>query len=423
MKRGFPWIMAIMALLILLVSNGLTVTGLSAFDESLLDEFGWSRGALKFRDLITLLLAGVMAPFVGILIDRIGPKALVIIGCAMLAALYAAYANIQSITHVYLIHVGFAAVLVAAGLNVAVILVSQWFVAKRGTAIGIALVGTSLGGVFVPQVVVALIGEHGWRESFLWLALIPVVMMVLVAAVVRAPRADGPQPLGAGQPADDSRAGRAAASAALPDLGYRQALRTRTFWALALVAMCTFYSIMAVSANLFLHMRDMEFSPQDAGNALGVMFGLGMVGKFLFGFLADLFRPKAVFLVNLGIMAAGAILLATVNPGVIWYALVLFGLGWGGLYTMIQLLAVNAFGLSSAGKILGTVTMCDAITAGLGIWFTALLYDHFGSYQLAFGIMCALVLIAFAVAMLVRNERVHLAAQRAADPAATPATP
>lgn len=423
MKHGFPWLMAFMALLILLVSNGLTVTGLSAFDESLLAEFGWSRGALKFRDLITLLLAGVMAPFVGILIDRIGPKVLVISGCLMLALLYVAYANIQSIAHVYLIHVGFAAVLVAAGLNVAVILVSQWFVARRGTAIGIALVGTSLGGVFVPQLVVSLIQAHGWRESFMWLTLIPLAMMVLVALLVRLPRADGPQPLGAGQPVNDTRAGRAVANAALPDIGYRQALRTRTFWALALVAMCTFYSIMAVSANLFLHMRDMQFSLQEAGNALGVMFGLGMVGKFLFGFLADLFRPKAVFLANLAIMAAGALLLATVNPALVWYALVLFGLGWGGLYTMIQLLAVNAFGLSSAGKILGTVTMCDAITAGLGIWFTALLYDRFGSYQIAFGIMCALVLAALAAATLVRNERVHLAAQRAPGSAAAPAAP
>lgn len=421
MKRYYPWLMAIMGLLVLLVSNGMTITGLSAFDEALLTEFGWSRGALKFRDLITLLLAGVMAPFVGILIDRMGPKVLVIVGCAMLSALYVAYANIQSITHVYLIHVGFAAVLVAAGLNVAVIMVSQWFVAKRGTAIGIALVGTSLGGMFIPQVIIALIGTQGWRESFLWLAVVPVVMLVLVALVVRAPREDGPQPFGAGQPADGSRAASRAASSALPDIGFAQALRTRTFWALAVVAMCTFYSIMSVSANLFLHMRDMEFSLQEAGNALGVMFGLGMVGKFLFGFLADFFRPKRVFIVNLVVMAAGAVLLATVNPALIWYALVLFGLGWGGLYTMIQLLAVNAFGLSAAGKILGTVTMCDAATAGLGIWVTALLYDHFQSYQVAFTIMCALVFVALAAATVVRNEREHLAAGEVSGPVRAPA--
>lgn len=409
MKRYYPWLMAFMGLLVLLVSNGLTITGLSAFDESLLTEFGWSRGAMKFRDLITLLLAGIMAPFLGILIDRLGPKLLVISGCVMLTVLYVAYANIQSITHVYLIHVGFGAVLVAAGLNVAVIMVSQWFVAKRGTAIGIALVGTSLGGVFVPQMVVALISTQGWRESFLWLAIVPVVLLVLVALLVRAPRADGPQPLGAGQSTAIGRDARQVASAALPDISYSDALRTRTFWVLAIVAMCTFYSIMSVSANLFLHMRDMGFSPQQAGNALSVMFGLGMVGKFLFGFLADFFRPKHVFLVNLTIMAAGAVLLATLSPAVVWYALILFGLGWGGLYTMIQLLAVNAFGLSSAGKILGTVTMCDAITAGLGIWFTALIYDRFQSYQPAFVIMAVLVFIALAGSFLVRNEREHRA--------------
>ena len=420
MKRYYPWLMAFMGMLVLLVSNGLTITGLTAFDESLLSEFGWSRGAMKFRDLITLLLAGLMAPFVGILIDRLGPKRLVLVGCALLAVLYVAYANIQSITHVYLIHVGFAAILVAAGLNVAVIMVSQWFVAKRGTAIGIALVGTSLSGVFMPQIALALIGTHGWRESFLWLAIIPVAMLVLVMLVVRAPRADGPQPWGLGEAGSAGGDAQQVASTAQSDIGYTEALRTRTFWVLAVVAMCTFYSIMSVSANLFLHMRDMGFSLQDAGNALSVMFGLGMVGKFLFGFLADYFRPKTVFLVNLAIMAAGAVLLATVNPAVIWYALILFGLGWGGLYTMIQLLAVNAFGLSAAGKILGTVTMCDAATAGLGIWVTALIYDRFQSYQPAFVIMAVLVFIALASALLVRDEREHRASIQADGPSPAP---
>ena len=414
MKRYYPWLMAIMGLLLLMVSNGLTITGLSAFDESLLTEFDWSRGALKFRDLITLLLAGLMAPFVGILIDRVGPRALAMVGAAMLAALYVAYANIHSIQHVYLIHVGFAAVLVAAGLNVAVIMVSRWFVTKRGTAIGITLVGTSLGGVIFPKLVVTMLPVLGWRESFMWLALVPLVLMVLLFLIVRDPKATGPQPLGADQADAGGNNARQVASSGLPDLGYSQALRTRTFWVLALVAMCTFYCIMAVSANLFLHMRDMQFSPQDAGSALGVMFGLGMVGKFVFGFLADYFRPKAVFLVNLAIMAAGAVILATLNPKLIWYALVLFGLGWGGLYTMIQLLAVNAFGLSAAGKILGTITMLDAATAGLGIWVTALLFDRFGNYQVAFTTMCVLVFIALFASVLVRNEREHLAAQAGA---------
>lgn len=276
MKRFYPWLMAIMALLLLMVSNGLTFTGITAFDEALLADFGWSRGTLKFRDLLTLLLAGLLAPLIGILIDRIGPRSLAMAGSLLLAALYFAYSKVSSIGHVYLIHIGFAAVLVAAGLNVAVIMVSQWFVAKRGTALGIALMGTSLGGVVFPKLIVSILPVMGWRESFVWLSLVPVALFVLVLLIVRSPESMGMQPLGAEQAKVNPQA-----LAKLADLGYAAALRTRTFWALALVAMATFYSIMAVSAHLFLHMRDMQFKLATAGQAMAVMFGLGMIGKFV----------------------------------------------------------------------------------------------------------------------------------------------
>lgn len=416
MKRYYPWLVAIMGLLVLMISNGLTITGITAFDPSLLAEFGWSRAVLKFRDLLTLLLAGLMAPFLGILIDRIGPKRLVLAGSLLLAGLYFAYAHVHSISQVYLIHIGFAAVLVAAGLNVAVIMVSQWFVAKRGVAIGIALVGTSLGGVILPKLIVIVLPALGWRESFMWLSVVPLVLFVLVLLVVRTPAQMGMQPYGAGEATADP--GARVTPSELPDIGYAAALRTRTFWALAIVAMSTFYSILSVSAHLFLYMRDMKFELATAGDAMAVMFGVAMIGKFGFGLLADYFPPKRVFLVNIGIMVGGALLLAGMKPSLIWYALVLFGLGWGGLYTMIQLLAVNAFGLSSAGKILGSITLLDATSGGLGIWITALLYDHFGTYHAAFIVIFILVVVAFIAAFQVRNERQHLQAMQAAEPAA-----
>ncbi|MEO5829398.1 MAG: MFS transporter, partial [Rhodanobacter sp.] len=166
MKRYYPWLVAIMGLLVLMTTNGLTLTGITAFDPSLLTEFGWSRAALKFRDLLTMLLAGLMAPFLGALVDRVGPKMLILGGSLLLAALYFAYSHILSIGQIYLIHIGFAAVLVASGVNIVVIMVSQWFVTKRGTALGIALVGSSLGGVVVPRVIVTMLPAVGWRESF-----------------------------------------------------------------------------------------------------------------------------------------------------------------------------------------------------------------------------------------------------------------
>lgn len=414
MKRYYPWLIAIMGLLVLMVSNGLTITGITAFDPSLLTEFGWSRAVLKFRDLLTLLLAGLMAPFLGVLIDRVGPKLLVLGGTLLLAVLYFAYSQIHSITQIYLIHIGFAAVLVAAGLNVAVIMVSQWFVAKRGVALGITLVGTSLGGVILPKIIVVMLPALGWRESFMWLSVVPLVLFVLVLLIVRSPAQMRMQPYGADESNGNGTASLRATANGLPDIGYAAALQTRTFWALTMVAMTTFYSILAVSGHLFLYMRDMRFNLATAGDAMAVMYGMAMVGKFAFGFLADYFPARRVFLVNIAIMVGGALLLAGMKPGLIWYALVLFGLGWGGLYTMIQLLAVNAFGLSSAGKILGTITLLDATSGGLGIWVTALLYDHFGSYHVAFLGIAVLVALAFFAATRVRNERELLAQSQTA---------
>ena len=407
MKRYYPWLMALLGMTVLLVSNGLVVTGLTVFDESLLKEFGWSRGQLKLRDLITLVLAGWMAPFLGAVIDRVGPRKLILAGLTLLAVLYAAYANVQSLAHIYLIHIGFAAVLVAAGLNVVVIFVSQWFHTNRGTAIGIALVGTSLGGMVFPKLGVHMMQSMDWRTAFLWQAAIPLACMLVATLFARSPRPGGIQPWGADKVVAGSGAG--ARAAGLPDMSYGEALRTRTFWVLAFVAMTTFFSILASSSNLFLHMRDLGFAPQQAGNGLAVMFGLAMVGKFTFGLLGDLFPAKYVFLANLAIMAAGAFTLATMRADLLWYALVLFGLGWGGLYTMIQLLAVNAFGLSSAGKILGTITLLDATTAGIGIWSAARIFDVTGSYKPAFQLIAILITLALLAATLVRDERARQA--------------
>ena len=404
MKRYYPWLMALLGMMVLMVSNGLIVTGLTVFDESLLKEFGWSRGELKLRDLITLVLAGWMAPFLGAVIDRVGPRKLILAGLVLLSILYAAYANIQSLAHIYLIHVGFAVVLVAAGLNVVVIFVSQWFHSNRGTAIGIALVGTSLSGMVFPKLGVHMMQSMDWRTAFLWQAAVPLVAMLVAYLFARSPRPGGILPWGA----DKMVAATGAAPVGVggrPDLTYSQALRTRTFWALSITAMATFFSIMAASANLFLHMRDLGFTPQQAGNGLGVMFGLAMVGKFVFGMLGDLFPAKRVFLFNLAIMAFGALILMTMRADLLWYALILFGLGWGGLYTMIQLLAVTAFGLSAAGKILGTITLLDATTAGLGIWLAARIFDVTGSYKPAFQLIFVLIVLALLAATLVRDER------------------
>ncbi|MBC6428139.1 MAG: MFS transporter [Cellvibrionales bacterium] len=387
LQQYVPWLIATFACLALLFSNGMSITALPVFDEALLEQFNWQRGELKFRDMVTFAVVGLSAPFVGILIDRYGVRACMMVGWVILAVAYFLYSNLQSLLGLYGIHVLLGFVLVACGLNAAVILVSHWFIARRGTAIGIALVGTSLGGAVLPQLGTYMLENHSWMAAFQAGIIFPIIMLLLTVFAVRnRPEDIGLEPYG----------GYAAAESAneVTGVAYQDALKTRTFWALAIIAMSTFYTVLAVSAHLFLHLRDLEFSPQAATNYISTFFLYALVGKFVFGLLADYLPRKIVFLGNLAVMLLGAICLLTMQKNIIWVAVTLFGLGWGGVYTMIQLSAMKCFGLKAAGKILGTITILDALGGGLGIWLTGYIYDRFDSYAPAFWIFTALILVA-----------------------------
>ena len=392
----YGWTIALCALLTLLVTNGMTISGLTVFDEPLLKEFGWSRGGLKFKDLLQFALAGLLAPFAGALADRFGAKRMIMAGAAILAVCLATYSQLFSIAMLYAIHVVFALVLSISGLVVTVVLVSQWFVKRRGAAIGIALVGTSLGGVVLPPFGAALIAAYGWRTAFLLEALVPLFLLVIVGLFVKdSPAQMGLEPLGS-----QSQAG--AQPAAETGMEYGAAIRTSTFWVIALCAMTTFYSILGVQGHLVLHLRGLGVPPSAAAAGLSVLYLAGLVGKFLFGYLADVLDRKTVFVANILVMLLGSACLASMSTSLFWPFAVLFGFGWGGIYTLLQLLTMDSFGLKSGGKILGTITVLDALGGGLGPWVTGVLFDRTGSYQAPFLVVTVLITLALVVALTLR---------------------
>ncbi len=392
-NRMYPWFIAIFAAVVLMVSNGQTISGLSVFDRAFIDEFGWSLGEIKFRDMITLLLAGLVAPLFGILIDRLGVRRCMLAGWVLLILGNIAYSRLESLTGLYLVHALFSLVLVACGLNAAVILVSKWFTRHRGTAIGIALMGTSLGGIVFPQYGTAMIEALGWRGAFAWGSLFPAVMLVATWLLVK------------DKPEVPDAAASAAAAAPDPDAGvpFAEALRSRSFWALAVIAMTTFYTVLGTQAHIFVYMTDAQFNVQVATNAISLFFFCALVGKFIFGLAADYFDKRLVFYGNLLVMLVGSLILIRMDVALIWIAVTAFGLGWGGVYTMIQLTVMNIFGTRDAGKILGTITVLDASGGGLGIWLTGVIYDTTGSYELPFLIFASLIVVALAALTQVRQ--------------------
>ena len=392
----YGWYIVIVAMLTLLVSNGMTITGVTIFDPAILQEFGWSRGDLKLRDLLQLGLSGLMAPFVGTLADRMSVRKLMMAGLGLLSLCIVAYSQMTSLAHLYLINVGIALVLALAGLVLNVLIVSRWFMRKRGTALGLTLVGTSLGGIVFPRLGAVLLRTHTWREAMLLEAVIPLIVLVVLALVTRdSPAEIGLRPLGASEAAGPGQGA--------SGMEYRDAIRTRTFWILTFCAMTTFYCILAAQAHMVLHLKGMGWPLEKAAAGVGMLFTMGLVGKFLIGYLADKLERRLVFLSNISVMLVGALCLASMQEPLLWPFILIFGLGWGGLYTMLQLTCMDSFGTRAGGKILGTITVLDALGGGLGIWITGVLFDRTKSYEGAFALIAGLVFLAFLAALALQN--------------------
>ncbi|MEP1444631.1 MAG: MFS transporter [Paraglaciecola sp.] len=403
-NMGHPmhWITVFIAMMCLLVSNGMVITGITAFDSAILAEFSdWSRGDLKLRGLITLALTGLMAPLFGILIDKIGVKFLVVVGSVVLGVSFYAYGNINDLSDLYMIHAAFAIVLLACGLNVAVILVSNWFVKLRGTAIGIAVVGTSLGGaVLAPLFASWLADGMDWRDAMQLGAVIPSVLFLLALFLLRNRPTDMKlKPYGFDDNAEES-----SADLSQHGLTYKQAIKTRSFWSIAFIAMFTFYTIMGFQANLVLHLMDLGFDLQSAAAGLSVLFIPALIGKFLFGLIADKISGKRVLYSNLILMLIGLAGMLVADKDNVLIPIGLVGFMWGGFYTLLQINAVNNFGLKASGKLLGTITVLDAFGGGLGIWATSAIYDAYGSYNNAFLIFCVLVTLSVVLITQVKKH-------------------
>ena len=395
--RSNPWMIAFIGLLILMITNGLTATAISVFDESLINEFGWSRGELKFRDFLNFAVVALFAPVGGLMLDRFGARRLLMFGCVVLASAYFAYSRLEGLTQMYAIHVAFALTLLTAGTMVVIVLVSSWFVEKRGLAIGIALLGTSAGSFILPPLNAELIARIGWRQTFALEALFPLVVLVVVLLFVRNSPADyGRAALGVREGAADPRT---------IGLEFGQAIRTRSFWAIGVSGFLIYYSILALFSHMFLHMRDLGYEPRVAALALSVLSVVAMLSKLTSGWLADRLDRHKVFMGCLFIMLAGVACLATLKAGAwVWTAVVLVAAGWGGLFTLYNMLTVNNFGLKAIGKINGSISSMESFGGGLGIWLTGKLFDDFGSYQVPFLVLLGCVALGLVIGTQIRSE-------------------
>lgn len=382
----YGWIIVAVSTLCLLVSNGLAILGLPVFYKPMLEELVSAGGieADKAQTLVgsaaglTFVLAGLIAPVAGYLLRKISSKIMMCIGCVILGGALVIYSQSGSPSLIYLSHGLLGLSLGFVGVLVNTVLISNWFRRKRGLAMGIVLTGTSFGGVVIPQLAAPLIAWYGWRTAMIAVSLL--VWLILLPAAVFLVRSR-PEDMGLVQDGDEAATGvLKEARMSTSGLTLGEALMTPGFWIFSICAALIFYGIFVVSQqlNLYLQSPKVGFSLQEAGNVQSKMFAASVAGKFLFGWLSDRFRAARVMLAGAAVMFASTFVLFDLSRETVLLFAIPFGLSYGGIFVLLQLLVADYFGLKDLGPILGAVTVVETIGGAVGTRVTGMIADQNG---------------------------------------------
>ena len=406
-RRGslLPWVVVGAVWVTLAIASGLYFS-FPVFFVALLEEFGWSRGATAAAFSISSIVQGTLSPVVGMLVDRLGPRRVMLGGACLLGGACVLASRIDSLGSLYLV----TGVLAAAGVCAVSwipsgALIARWFTERRGSMMGLAFSGMGAGVLVIGPLAQWLITGYGWRAAYLALGLGTLVVLVpLVWLGVReAPAAPPPgrdevREPGPG-PADPGRE-------------VADALRTRTFWALFFAYLCTPLAVFSVVTHQVAFAVDHGFPRLFVAGIFGLTGLLSIVGRIVFGVAADRIGRATSATVSYGCTAVGTLCLLSLE---VWphaaalYAYALFfGLGFGARGPIITAMASQLFPGRRFGVIYGMLSVGNGIGGGVAPWFAGLVYDLTGSYRIAFLIAVGFCVLGSACFWLARPRRPRL---------------
>lgn len=415
-KIFYGWTIVAVAFLIGITQAGVFQNVLSIFLKPMADEFGWNRSIITGSIAVGSLAGGVLSPLVGPYLDRHGPRKLTFWGITILSAGLIALSQLSAIWQLYLFF-GIGR-MIASGLLALVVTVSvsNWFIEKRGRAMGISHLGSRIGIAFLPLLAQRIIISYGWRTAWAVLGIIVFAFSALPSLIFLKQRPedigllpDGRAPeenLGRGEKRPESRF----SLENEPVWTRKIAFRTVSFWQLVFI-MCVIYLVGAGSNfHLFPFMTDQGLSPAIAVLVITVLSVCAALGGVIFGFLAE--RVSVKILMGGVLISIGAIFFlvfwAVKSPVWMFTFAVVYGIIRGGVLPLIFLLWTEFYGRKSSGTVLGIAGPFRMAANAAGPVSAAIFFDLFHNYWIPFSAFSILLIMAgflcFVVKPPVKNQ-------------------
>jgi MFS family permease len=377
---------------------GLALYGLPFFYDFMVRDFGWTRAQVTSGNFYSKLLIGPLFGFAaGWIVDRFGPRRMMMAGILMAGTALVGLSYISTLGLFYFFYLFNALGYVCGGPLPNQVLISGWFTRARGKAMGFAYLGIGVGGAIAPLLSNRLTQQFGWHGALRTLGILVVLIALPMAFFIK----------------ESPGTERNKASATDP-VSIGGVLRSWKFYLLAIGSMCSIGAVGGTFQNLKLFMTGDLFRgapPEDAqsaaANVLSLILISSLCGRLLMGWLADHFQKKYVMLLIYLIVGCSIplLFLASNRPFLYLFA-VLFGIGLGGDYMIIPLMAAELFGVKVLGRLMGVVLTADGVAEALAPVIVAKTRDSTGSYAIGFAILIVLALLgAIAVALLPKRTR------------------
>lgn len=397
-KLYYGWVVAAACMLFTTIGLGLANGTLSLYIKPICDDLGFSRGAYSLIYTISYLSQMTVCLTFGVVQKKLGGvKVIFLTGITFLTSAFVIYNQAKSIFFFYI-----GAVLFGIGIGYIStvplsVMISNWFIEKRGTVLSMVFSGSSIGGIILNPVVGNWIAVNGWRNSYLFSILLMLAFLIPALLVLREKPSDmGLAPFVTGSrnsSSNDSSEERPSG----PSLG--QARKTPVFW-LILGAIFLFgNSVQPVYVNTAAHLGESGLSPQVVAYIMGVVFLSNTLSKLLLGVVNDKYGAKPVVIINNSFFCIGTLILILIPNAAFGFVFaVAFGIGYTMTSIFIPMLTSMLYEGRDYGKILGIFVAFNTAGYALGTPLGGLSFDLFHSYSYAFGL--AIFLDAVAVTLV-----------------------
>jgi MFS family permease len=372
------------AFLSLLAIVGFALYGVPFFYDFMSKEFGWSRTIVTSGNALGKIVVAPLFGFIaGWMIDRYGPRKLMMAGVLMTGVALIGLGFMHSLVMFYIFFIFNALGYVFGGPLPCQVLISRWFDKNRGKAMGIAYLGIGTGGALVPLISAGLEKNMGWHYALCGVGILVIIIAFPMSFFLKDPTLESVKETNK--------------ETYVP---VREILKSPNFYLLALGSMCSIAAVGGTNQHLKLYLRDLNFTQSQAAHVMSLVLFSSLAGRVLMGWLADIFsRKNVMILIYIIVGSSIPLLLLPEFPGRIYFFAVLFGLGLGGDYMIIPLMAGDLFGVRTLGRIMGIILVADGLAESLSPMMVGALYNVVTkSYTVGF---IVLICIALAGALIV----------------------